>query len=465
MEKEELKKLKEKLEYTSKNAWFAKNTNSDEIMNFSNEYINFLNRSKTEREATIEIVRELKENGFCNIYDKDKLYKGDKVYYINHDKAVYAVIIGDNILEGMNIIGSHIDSPRLDLKPRALFENEGIAYFKTHYYGGIKKYQWTTIPLALKGLIAKTNGENILVSIGENEEDPVFTVSDLLPHLAKEQMTKKASDVVEGEDLNATIGGKPIGDISDSVKLNILKILNEKYDITEEDLMTSELSLVPSFKARDLGFDRSMVAGYGQDDKACTFASLRALLASNSNKTVVAIFSDKEEIGSMGNTGMESEIFDMFIGEILEKQDITNNNAQRVVYANSNMLSADVDGAYDANYPGAFEKTNNSILSNGVAVCKYTGAGGKYYASDANAEYLSKIISIFKKNEILYQITELGKIDLGGGGTIAYILANKGVNVVDCGIAVQSMHSPYEISSKADMMQMYKGYIAFLNEA
>ncbi len=465
MEKEELKKLNEKLTYKQKNAWFAKNTNYEEIMDFSKKYIEFLNNSKTEREATIEIVKELKENGFLNISEVKELHKGDKVYYINHDKAVYAAKIGDNILDGMNIIGSHIDSPRLDLKPTPLFEKEGMAYLKTHYYGGIKKYQWTTIPLAIKGLITKTNGENILISIGEKEDEPIFTVSDLLPHLAREQMNKRGNNIVEGENLNVTVGAEPLGDIDNAIKLNILKLLNEKYDITEENLMTCELTFVPAFSAKDLGLDRSMVAAYGQDDKSCSYASLKALLESKSNKTVVAIFSDKEEIGSMGNTGMESEIFDMFIGEILEKLEFKNINTQRVVYANSNMISADVDGAYDPNYPTAFEKTNNSILSNGVAICKYTGGGGKYSGSDANAEYLAKIVSIFKKNDVVYQITELGKIDLGGGGTIAYILANKGINVVDCGIAVQSMHSPYEVASKADIMQMYKGYLAFLNEA
>ena len=365
---------------------------------------------------------------------------------------------------GLNIIGSHIDSPRLDLKPNPLYEDNGFAYFKTHYYGGVKKYQWTTIPLSIHGVIVKANGEKVTINIGEDESDPIFTITDLLPHLAQEQMEQKLKDGIAGEDLNLLIGSIPIGDekTTERIKLNVLKILNDKYGITEKDFVSSELELVPAFKARSLGFDRSMVAGYGQDDKICAYTSLRALLDTvTPAKTAVCIFADKEEIGSMGNTGMESHVFDTFISELLNKTNTNRPNLLDKVFCNSKMLSADVDAGLDPIYASVSEKNNAAFLGMGVGLNKYTGARGKSGASDANAEFVAQIRNIFESNNIAYQVSELGKVDTGGGGTIAYILANKGVDVIDCGVPVLSMHAPYEVTSKFDVYEAYRAYAAF----
>ena len=463
----ETEKLKEFLFDTKKCGW---DTLSDdyrrEIMKFSNEFIHFLNKSKTEREAASFIIEILEKNGFVNIKEKIVLAPGDKIYYINREKAIYTAIIGTKSIEsGLNIVGSHIDSPRLDLKPNPLYEDTGFAFFKTHYYGGVKKYQWTTIPLAIHGVIVKASGEKINVSIGENEEDPIFTITDLLPHLAQEQMEKKLKDGISGEDLNLLIGSIPFGDekCQERVKLNILKILNDKYGITERDFVSSELELVPAFKARTSGFDNSMVAGYGQDDRVCAYTSLRALLdVANPTKTVVCIFADKEEIGSMGNTGMESHVFDTFISELLNKTNTNRPNLLEKVFCNSKMLSADVDAGFDPIYASVSERNNAAYLGKGVGLNKYTGARGKSGASDANAEFVAAVRKIFESNNISYQVSELGKVDTGGGGTIAYILANKGIDVIDCGIPVLSMHSPYEVTSKFDIYEAYKAYRAFL---
>ena len=344
----ETEKLKEFLFDNKKCGWDTLSVDiKQDITRFNDEYIHFLNRSKTEREATSFITEILDKNGFVNIKDKMILVPGDKVYYVNRAKSVYAAVLGSKPVEaGLNIIGSHIDSPRLDLKPNPLYEDTGFAYFKTHYYGGVKKYQWTTIPLSIHGVIVKANGEKITINIGEDDEDPIFTITDLLPHLAQEQMEKKLKDGVAGEDLNLLIGSIPIGDekVTERIKLNILKILNDKYGITEKDFVSSELELVPAFKARSLGFDRSMVAAYGQDDKICAYTSLRALLDTVTPvKTAVCIFADKEEIGSMGNTGMESHVFDTFISELLNKTNTNRPNLLDKVFCNSKMLSADVD--------------------------------------------------------------------------------------------------------------------------
>ena len=393
------------------------------------------------------------------------LVPGDKVYYVNREKSVYAAVLGTKPVEaGLNIIGSHIDSPRLDLKPNPLYEDTGFAYFKTHYYGGVKKYQWTTIPLSIHGVIVKANGEKITINIGEDENDPIFTITDLLPHLAQEQMEKKLKDGIAGEDLNLLIGSIPIGDekITERIKLNVLKILNDKYGITERDFVSSELELVPAFKARSLGFDRSMVAGYGQDDKVCAYTSLRALLDTLApTKTAICIFADKEEIGSMGNTGMESHVFDTFISELLNKTNTNRPNLLDKVFCNSKMLSADVDAGLDPIYASVSEKNNAAYLGRGVGLNKYTGARGKSGASDANAEFVATIRNIFEANNVSYQVSELGKVDTGGGGTIAYILANKGVDVIDCGVPVLSMHAPYEVTSKFDIYEAYRGYLVF----
>ena len=462
----ETEKLKDFLFNTKKCGWETLvDSVKNDVIRFSDEYIHFLNRSKTEREATGFITEILDKNGFVNIKDKMILVPGDKVYYVNREKSVYAAIMGNKPVEaGLNIIGSHIDSPRLDLKPNPLYEDNGFAYFKTHYYGGVKKYQWTTIPLSIHGVIVKANGEKVTINIGEDESDPIFTITDLLPHLAQEQMEKKLKDGIAGEDLNLLIGSIPIGDekTTERIKLNVLKILNDKYGITEKDFVSSELELVPAFKARSLGFDRSMVAGYGQDDKICAYTSLRALLDTvTPAKTSVCIFADKEEIGSMGNTGMESHVFDTFISELLNKTNTNRPNLLDKVFCNSKMLSADVDAGLDPIYASVSEKNNAAFLGMGVGLNKYTGARGKSGASDANAEFVAQIRNIFESNNIAYQVSELGKVDTGGGGTIAYILANKGVDVIDCGVPVLSMHAPYEVTSKFDVYEAYRAYSAF----
>ncbi len=458
--------LKEKLFYKKENGW--NNTDKDKrekIFAFGDEYMYFLNRSKTEREAVKTASEILEKNGFKHIENMEKLNPGDRVYYTNREKSMYIAVIGEEKLEkGLNIIGAHIDSPRLDLKPNPLYEDSEFALLKTHYYGGIKKYQWTAIPLSIHGVIAKTNGEKVEVNIGEDELDPVFVITDLLPHLAQEQMEKKLKDGVSGEDLNVLIGSIPYEEekVSERVKLNILNILNKKYGITEIDFLSSELEIVPAFKARSLGFDRSMVAGYGQDDRVCAFTSLRAILNIERPKTTaICILSDKEEIGSMGNTGMESCVFDLFISELLNKTGANKPNALENVFCNSRMLSADVDAGYDPTYASVSEKNNAAFLGRGIGLNKYTGSRGKAGASDANAEYVAKIRHIFEENNIRYQLSELGRVDLGGGGTIAYILANKGVDVIDCGVPVLSMHAPYEVTSKFDIYEAYRAYETF----
>lgn len=465
---EETKELKNKLFNKKENGWLKVDEEKNKlIMNFSDEFIYFLNKGKTERECASFAKKMLNENGFKCICEYERLNPGDKVYYINKNKSVYAAIIGNQKVEdGLNIVGAHIDSPRLDLKPNPLYEEGGFAYFKTHYYGGIKKYQWTTIPLAIHGVVIKTNGEKVTINIGEDEEDPIFTITDLLPHLAQEQMERKLKEGVKGEDLNLLIGSRPYNDkdIEEKVKLNILNILNKKYGIVEEDFLSAELELVPAFKARSLGFDSSMVAGYGQDDRVCAYTAIRGLLDTKSpEKTAVMILSDKEEIGSVGNTGMESLIFDYFISEILNKTGENKPDLIRKVFCNSRMLSSDVDAGYDPIYASVSDTKNAGYLGKGIAVVKYTGARGKSGASDANAEFVAEIRKMLNDNNISYQLTELGKVDVGGGGTIAYILANKGVDVIDCGVPVLSMHAPYEVTSKYDIYCAYETYRAFWN--
>lgn len=463
----ETEKLKDTLFDNKKNGWDGLSLEEKQnVLKFSDEFIYFLNVCKTEREATEFIIDVLKKNDFTDLREKLVLAPGDKVYYVNRDKSVYAAIIGSKSIEsGLNIVGSHIDSPRLDLKPNPLYEDTDMAYLKTHYYGGIKKYQWTTIPLSIHGVIVKANGERIKVNVGEDDEDPIFTITDLLPHLAVEQSDKKLKDAIPGENLNLLVGSIPFGDEKDSnrVKLNVLKILNEKYGITERDFVSSELELVPAFRAKSLGFDRSMVAGYGQDDRVCAYTSLRAFIeVHNPERTAVCIFADKEEIGSMGNTGMESHVFDTFISELLNKTNTNKPNLLDKVFCNSRMLSADVDAAFDPIYASASEKNNAAYFGRGIGLNKYTGARGKSGASDANAEYVAFIRNMLESNNISYQVSELGRVDLGGGGTIAYILADKGIDVIDCGIPILSMHSPYEVSSKFDIYEGYRTYYAFL---
>ena len=461
--------LKEKLFNKKDNGWESLDSNQkEEVFDLSKKYMDFLNVAKTEREFIKHARKLANENGYKDIMEFDTLKPGDKIYFVNREKSMYLAIIGEkSIEEGLHIIGSHVDSPRLDLKPNPLYEDTGLAYFKTHYYGGIKKYQWTTIPLSIHGVIVKANGEKIEVNIGEDEEDPIFTITDLLPHLAQEQMEKKLKNGVDGEDLNLLIGSIPYSSskISEKVKLNILNILNQKYGITEADLTSSEIELVPAFKARSLGFDGSMVAAYGQDDKVCAYTSLHAMMElENVKNTAVCILSDKEEIGSMGNTGMESHMFDFFISEILNKLGVNRPNLLDKVFCFSKMLSSDVDAGFDPIYASVSDKHNAGFLGKGISLNKYTGARGKSGASDANAEYVAWIRNILERNDIKYQIAELGKVDIGGGGTIAYIIANKGADVIDCGVPVLSMHAPYEVTSKYDIYSAYKTYKAFWEE-
>ena len=459
--------LKEKLFNQKKIGWESISENEgQQIFEYCKGYMDFLNKSKTEREIVKNATEIAREKGFKDISEYENLQPGDKVYYINRGKNLFLAVIGENSIEnGINIVGSHADSPRLDLKPNPLYEDKGFAYLKTHYYGGIKKYQWTTIPLSIHGVIAKTNGEKVEITIGEDEEDPIFTITDLLPHLAQEQMQKKLKDGVEGEALNLLIGSIPYNDekVQEKVKLNILNILNKKYGIVEKDFLSSEIELVPAFKCRSMGLDQSLVAGYGQDDKVSVYTSLTAMLNVEKPKTTaVCIIADKEEIGSMGNTGMESNVFTTFMSEILNKLNVNRPNLLDKVFCNSKMLSADVDAGFDPIYANVSELNNASFLNRGVGVCKYTGVAGKANASDANAEFVAYVRNIFEQNDVKYQISELGRVDLGGGGTIAYILANKGVEVLDCGVPVLSMHAPYEVTSKFDIYQAYKGYEAFL---
>ncbi|MBQ3415230.1 MAG: aminopeptidase [Clostridia bacterium] len=461
--------LKERLFDKKENGWEKLDTKEREnIFEFAKGYMNFLNKAKTEREFIAEATKVARENGFKDLSEYDELKTGDKVYFVNREKSMYLAIIGEEKIEsGIHVIGSHVDSPRLDLKPNPLHEEGGFAYFKTHYYGGIKKYQWTAIPLSLHGVIVKANGEKITINIGEDESDPIFTITDLLPHLAQEQMEKKLKDGVNGENLQLLIGSIPFEDdkVSEKIKLNILNILNQKYGIVEEDLVSSEIEVVPAFKARSLGFDSSLVAAYGQDDKICAYTSLMAMMElENVKNTAVCILSDKEEVGSIGNTGMESHMFDYFISELLNKTGENRPNLLDKVFCYSKMLSSDVDAGFDPLYSSVSDKQNAGFLGKGISLNKYTGSRGKSMASDANAEYVAWIRNLLNKNDIKYQIAELGKVDIGGGGTIAYILANKGVDVIDCGVPVLSMHAPYEVTSKYDIYSAYKTYKAFWKE-
>ena len=461
--------LKEKLFDKKESGWKDLDENTkNEVFALSKRYMDFLNVSKTEREFIKKARKMADEHGFRDIMEFSSLKPGDKVYFVNREKSMYLAIIGEESIEnGIHIIGSHVDSPRLDLKPNPLCEEGGLAYFKTHYYGGIKKYQWTTIPLSIHGVLVKANGEKMEVNIGEDENDPIFTITDLLPHLAQAQMEKKLKDGVEGENLSLLVGSIPYDEkeCAEQVKLNVLNILNKKYGITEADFTSSELELVPQFKARSLGFDESMVAAYGQDDKVCAFTSLAAMMElTNVKKTAVCILSDKEEIGSMGNTGMESHMFDFFVSEILNKLGVNRPNLLDKVFCFSKMLSSDVDAGYDPLYASVSDKHNAGFIGKGISLNKYTGARGKSGASDANAEYVAWVRNVLESNGIKYQVAELGKVDIGGGGTIAYILANKGTDVIDCGVPVLSMHAPYEVTSKFDVFEAYRTYGAFWSQ-
>jgi aspartyl aminopeptidase len=392
-----------------------------------------------------------------------------KVYAKTKHKSLVMFIIGkDKISKGMNIVGSHIDSPRLDIKPNPLYEETNLSFLKTHYYGGIKKYQWVSTPLALHGVIIDKDNNKINITIGEDKDDPVFFITDLLIHLSKDQLQKKLGEAITGEGLNILVGNQPIGDdeIKEKVKLNVLNILFEKYNITEKDFLTAELQAVPAGKARDVGFDRSLISAYGQDDRICAFAGLKAILDIESpQKTVVKLFTDKEEVGSNGNTGAHSDFFEKTLMELINRQEGGDYLLVKEALSQTKVLSADVGVGYDPNYPEVSDKKNSAMIGNGVQLIKYTGSKGKYSCNDANAEFIGEVKNIFDKHEITWQVGELGKVDQGGGGTIAFILANKGAEVVDCGVPVLSMHSPNEIVSKADLYMTYRAYRAFLEEA
>ena len=437
-----------------------------------NDYKQFLTIAKTERETTKEIIKRAEEKGYENleeyISENKRLLPGDKIYVNNKGKAVALFNIGtEPITNGMNILGAHIDSPRIDLKANAIYESDGFTYFDTHYYGGIKKYQWVTLPLAIHGVVIKKDGTKIEICIGEDDADPVIGITDLLPHLASEQMKKEGAKLVEGENLDPIIGSKPLeAEEKDKVKQNILMILKEKYNMEEDDFLSAEIEIVPSGKARDFGLDKSMIMAYGQDDRACAYTSLEAFLeVENTKKTLSCILVDKEEIGSVGATGMQSHFFDNAIAEICALMGNDSSLAVRRVLNHSKMLSSDVNAAYDPLYKSAMDKRNSSRFGHGVVFCKYTGSRGKSGSNDANAEYIAELRKIMDEADVSFQLSELGKVDIGGGGTIAYILANYNVEVIDCGVGVLSMHAPWEVTSKSDIYEAYRGYIAFLQNA
>lgn len=456
------------MEYKRKNVWLnIDDEQKNELEEISKDYINFLNTAKTERLAAKEIIRRAEEKGFVDINEKiaaKSLRPGDKVYALNKNKGVALFVIGSEDIEnGMAIVGAHTDSPRLDLKPVPLSEDVNLAYFKTHYYGGVKKYQWTTIPLELHGVIYTKAGEKLEISIGDNDDEPVFTISELLIHLSRKLMDKSAREVIEGEQLKILVGSIPLKDESDNpVKKNILRILNEKYGIIEEDFITAEFEAIPAIKARNAGLDSSMIIGHGHDDRVCSYSALNAILSvENPKKTLVGLFVDKEEIGSKGNTGMYSQFFENTVLELLNINDKANLISLKRTLANSKVLSADVTAAYDPNFKDVSELDNSAQFGCGVALTKYTGSGGKGGSNDANAEYLQEVRSAFDKEDVIYQTGELGAVDAGGGGTIAFILAEYNMDVVDCGTPVVSMHAPTEVISKADLYSTCKAYKAF----
>ena len=451
-----------------KNAWLTYDeAQLEELKQLNEGYKDFLSKGKTERECVKIAVQMAKEAGYQDLNEVKSLKPGDKVYTAAMGKMIILYQIGKQPLEqGMNILGAHIDSPRLDLKQNPLYEDTDLAYLDTHYYGGIKKYQWVALPLAIHGVVAKKDGSVIDIVVGEDDNDPVVGITDLLIHLAGKQMEKKASVVIEGEELDVLVGSKPLKDTEkDAVKTGILSILKEKYDIEEEDFLSAELEVVPAGKARDFGLDRSMVISYGQDDRVCAYTSLMAALEVEApEKTAVCILVDKEEIGSVGATGMQSHFFENTVAEVMDRMGVYSELAVRRCLANSNMLSSDVNAAYDPTFAAAFEKKNCSYFGRGVVFSKYTGARGKSGSNDASAEYMGKLRKVMDDNAVNFQTAELGKVDFGGGGTIAYIPAAYGMNVIDSGVAVLSMHAPWEICSKADIYEAKKCYVAFLKD-
>ena len=474
-----------------KNTWETYNAKQlKEVDAFAQEYMKFLDNGKTERECIDQIVNTIEQAGYQEldvlVKSGTKLKTGDKVYSVWMNKSIVMFRIGnDKMTDGINILGAHIDSPRLDIKQNPLYEDGGFAYLDTHYYGGVKKYQWVTIPLAIHGVVVKKDGTTVEINVGENEDDPVFFVSDLLIHLASEQLEKKANKVIEGEALDIIIGNKPLliekkkagkgkdekeqdekSAEKEAVKKGILEILQKSYDIEEEDFISAELEVVPAGKARDAGFDRSMILAYGQDDRVCAFSSLKAMLeVGHSDRTACCILVDKEEIGSVGATGMQSKFFENAVAEVMNLTGEYSELNVRRCLAHSCMLSSDVSSAFDPAFALSFDKKNVAYLGCGMVFNKFTGSRGKSGSNDANAEYLGHIRAIFEKEQVNFQTAELGKVDLGGGGTIAYILALYGMNVIDSGVAVLNMHAPWEATSKADVYEAKRGYVAFLQHA
>ena len=452
----------------AKNTWEKYKDNLNEVMEYNEGYKDYISKNKTERACVKDSIRLAKEKGFKPLDSFETLKPRDKVYVNNRDKNIALFVIGNKPLtEGMRILGAHIDSPRMDLKQNPIYESEGFVLADTHYYGGVKKYQWVTIPLSLYGVVAKKDGTVVDVVIGEDDNDPVVGISDLLIHLAAEQLDKKAAKVIEGENLDVTLGNMPlVGEEKDAVKANILKLLKDKYDIEEEDFVSAEIEVVPSGKARDYGLDRSMIAGYGHDDRVCAYTSLTAILDMDvCDYTCCTILVDKEEIGSVGATGAQSLFFENTVGEMLVKMGIDSFVQTRLTLSRSKMLSSDVSAGVDPLFVSVNDKKNAAYLGNGIVFNKYTGARGKSGSNDASAEYVARIRAVMDESNIHYQTAELGKVDLGGGGTIAYILGNYNMDVIDAGIAVLNMHAPMEVVSKVDVYETYQAYIAFLKNA
>lgn len=464
-EKSRAEELKEKLFYNPKHASeIISQEETDKADEFCEEYKNFLNKAKTEREAVVYVLEKAKKNGFVE-FDRAKKYNaGDKVYYNNRGKSIILAVIGKKGLEnGTRLSAAHIDSPRLDMKQNPLYEDTEIAYFKTHYYGGVKKYQWTAIPLSLHGVVVKRDGTKAYVNVGEDDNDPKFVVTDLLPHLAAEQMKRTLADGIRGEELNILIGSRPFKDdeASEKVKLNIMNILFEKYGIIESDFLSAELEAVPAFKSCDIGFDRSMIGSYGHDDRVCAYPAAEAIFnIENPEYTAITVLTDKEEIGSDGNTGLNSSYLKYFVADLANTQGVN----YHTVLSNTHCLSADVNAAFDPTFPDVSERRNASYINKGVVITKYTGSRGKAGTSDASAEYMGKIRSMLDGAEVVWQSGELGKVDAGGGGTVAMYLAALDIDVVDLGVPVLSMHAPFEVVSKLDVYMAYRAFKTFFEE-
>jgi len=451
-----------------KSIWYKTNEDAKKKMfAFADEYKDFISKGKTEREAVDVSVALVEKAGFKNLASVEKLSPGDKVYAVNMNKDIVAFVIGKkHLTEGLNIVGAHIDSPRLDLKQNPLYEDHELALLDTHYYGGVKKYQWVATPMALHGVVCKTDGSKVNIVIGEEDSDPVVGISDLLIHLSSDQMKKTGATVVEGEDLNVLVGSIPdTAEEKDAVKKAVLDLLKDKYGIEERDFISAEIEVVPAGKARDYGLDRSLIMGYGHDDRVCAFTSLKAVMdVKDPERTTCAILVDKEEVGSVGATGMHSAFFANTIMELLDKSDRYCEMRLRRTLANSKMLSSDVAAGFDPNYPAVNELKNTAFMGYGLVLTKFTGRGGKGGASDANPEFIAEVRKALDDNEVQFQTAEIGKVDQGGGGTIAYICANFNMQVLDAGIAVQNMHAPWEVVSKADVYEAYLGYKAFLKD-